>query len=182
MRHWDGLEILVNNAGVGSSASPRPVVDFDDDFWNLTLWINLTVPYLLTKCALPGMLERQYGRIVNIASIAGKAGMTHGAAYAASKHGLLGFTRSLALEVARSGITVNAICPGPVHSLMNDKRITYDAQRLGKTFAEVEAGSTPIGRRLEPAEIAPWAVYLANPDASAVTGQAYNIDGGLLML
>ena len=177
---WGGVDILVNNAGVGSSADPKPVVDFDDDFWNLTLYVNLTVPYLLSKYAVAGMIERGHGRIINIASIAGKVGTLHGAAYAASKHGLLGLTRTLAMEVVRAGVTVNAVCPGPVESLMNDKRIAYDAQRLGITVEEFEAGITPLGRRLVPAEIASMARFLAGPDAAAITGQAYNVDGGLV--
>jgi len=178
---FDRLDILANNAGIGSSANPRPVVDFDDDFWERTLWVNLTVPYLLCKRALPGMLARRYGRIVNIASVAGKTGAVHGAAYAASKHGLLGLTRSLAMEVVKDGITVNAICPGTVRSVMNDKRLHYDAQRLGKTFEELERTVMPIGRRIEPQEIAEFAVYLASPRAAAATGQAFVIDGGALM-
>lgn len=177
---WGGVDILVNNAGVGSSADPKPVVDFDDDFWNLTLYVNLTVPYLLSKYAVAGMIKRSHGRIINIASIAGKVGTLHGAAYAASKHGLLGLTRTLAMEVVRAGVTVNAVCPGPVESLMNDKRIAYDAQRLGITVEEFEAGITPLGRRLVPAEIASMARFLAGPDAAAITGQAYNVDGGLV--
>ena len=177
---WGGVDILVNNAGVGSSADPKPVVDFDDDFWNLTLYVNLTVPYLLSKYAVAGMIKRGHGRIINIASIAGKVGTLHGAAYAASKHGLLGLTRTLAMEVVRAGVTVNAVCPGPVESLMNDKRIAYDAQRLGITVEEFEAGITPLGRRLVPAEIASMARFLAGPDAAAITGQAYNVDGGLV--
>jgi len=175
------IDILVNNAGVGSSADPRPVINFDDNFWELTLYVNLTVPYLLSKAALPGMIERNYGRIISIASINGKVGSVHGAAYAASKHGLLGFTRTLAMEVAREGITVNAICPGPVRTRTNDKRIVYDAERLGKTIEQIEAEATPIGRRLEAREIAPMAVYLASDEATMITGQAYNIDGGRVM-
>src|SRR5262249_28775889 len=120
-------------------------------------------------------------RIINIASINGRAPSLHGAAYTASKHGLLGLTRTLALEVAREGITVNAICPGPVHTVMNDRRLVYDAQRRGVTIAELEATATPIGRRVEPEEIAPLAVYLASEDARMVTGQAYNVCGGLVM-
>jgi len=175
------IDILVNNAGIGSSAGPKPIINFDDDFWELTLFVNLTMPYLLIKAALPGMVERHYGRIINIASINGKVGVVHGAAYAASKHGLLGLTRTVAMEVANEGITVNAICPGPVRTLVNDKRIAYDAERLGKTKEQLEAEATPIGRRLEAREIAPLAVYLASDDAAMVTGQAYNIDGGRVM-
>jgi NAD(P)-dependent dehydrogenase (short-subunit alcohol dehydrogenase family) len=175
------IDILVNNAGIGSSADPRPVVDFDDDFWERTLYVNLTVPYLLCKYVLPAMIEARRGRIVQVASIAGKIGTFHGAAYSASKHGLLGLTRSLAIETAGLGVTVNAICPGPVNTRTNDRRIEYDAKRLGKSVAQFEATLTPIGRRLEPDEIAPLAVYLASPVAGVVTGQAYNIDGGALM-
>jgi 3-hydroxybutyrate dehydrogenase len=175
------IEILVNNAGIGSSASPRPLVDFDDEFWELSLAVNLTAPYRLCKAVLPGMLARKWGRIITIASINGKIGSLHGAAYAASKHGALGLMRTLAQEVAASGITVNAICPGPVHTVMNDRRIEYDAQRRGVAFKDQEASLTPLGRRLEPDEIAPLAVYLASDSAAAVVGQAINIDGGVLM-
>ena len=175
------IEILVNNAGIGSSAGPKPLVEFDDDLWQRTLQLNLTAPYQLTKAVLPGMLSRKWGRIIMIASINGKIGALHGAAYAASKHGLLGLTRSLAMEVAGQGVTVNAICPGPVHTVMNDRRVEYDARRRGVAFDEQAAGLTPLGRRLEPEEIAPLAVYLASEAAASVVGQAINIDGGVLM-
>src|SRR5262245_12023107 len=107
------------------------------------------------------MLAAGWGRIINVASINGKTGALHGAAYAATKHGLLGLTKTLALEVVRHGITVNAVCPGPVRTVMNDRRVAYDAQRLGVSFEEQEATMTPVGRRLEPEEVAPLAVFLA---------------------
>jgi 3-hydroxybutyrate dehydrogenase len=175
------IDILVNNAGVGSSGSPRPMIDFDDAFWDLTLLLNLTVPYRLSKAVLPSMVARRRGRIINVASINGKIPSVHGVAYTASKHGLLGLTKTLALEVAAQGITVNAICPGPVHTVMNDKRIAYDAERRGVSFADIEKSMTPMGGRLEPEDIAPLAVYLASDEAKMVTGQSYNVDGGILM-
>lgn len=178
---WGPVQVLVNNAGIGSSAKPKPVVDFDDDFWERSLRLNLTAPYLLTKAVLPEMLKARRGRIITVASINGKIGSLHGAAYAASKHGVLGFMRTLAMEVARDGITVNAICPGPVHTVMHDKRLEYDSARLGKTADELCSAMTAIGRRLEPEEIAPLAVYLASDLSAAMTGQAINLDGGILM-
>lgn len=175
------VDILVNNAGVVSAEDPRPLVSFNDDFWNRTLAVNLTAVYLLCKAVLPTLLEKKAGRIINIASLAGKTGLMHGCAYAASKHGLLGLTRTLALEVADKGITVNAICPGPVRSVANDKRMRYDADRLGLGFDELERRLTPIGRRLAPEEIAPLAVMLAGDESAAITGQAFNVCGGALM-
>jgi NAD(P)-dependent dehydrogenase (short-subunit alcohol dehydrogenase family) len=175
------IDILVNNAGIGSSADPRPIAQYDDAFWERTLTLNLTAPYRLCKAVLPEMRRRKWGRIINVASINSKVPSLHGAAYAASKHGLLGLTKTLALELARDGITANAICPGPVHTVMNDRRIEYDARRRGMSFEDIEREMTPIGGRLEPEDVAPLAVYLASEEARMVTGQAYNVDGGVLM-
>lgn len=176
------IDILVNNAGVGSSGNLKPVADYDDDFWERLLYLNLTVPYLFSKKALPSMIERNYGRILMTASVIGKIGMSHGAAYVASKHGLLGLMRTLAIETAKQGITVNAICPGPVRTQMIKSRIEHESNRLGKSVSEFESTWTPIGRLVEPHEVAELAVYLASREASAVTGQAFNIDGGFLMV
>jgi NAD(P)-dependent dehydrogenase (short-subunit alcohol dehydrogenase family) len=175
------IDILINNAAVGSSANPKPVAQFNDEFWSYTLALNLTAPYRLSKRVLPLMIARKEGRILNISSLAGKIGLPFGAAYAASKHGLLGLTRSLAMEVVRDGITVNAICPGPVRSDASDKRLQFEANRTGLTVEELERRSTPIGRRLHAHEIVPLALLLAQESAAAITGQAFNVDGGLAM-
>lgn len=175
------VEILVNNAGVGSSENPKPAVDLDDDFWDLTLQVNLTAPFVLSKAVLPDMIAAGWGRIITIASINGRQGSLHGAAYAASKHGVMGLMRTLALETAKQGVTVNCICPGPVKTAMNDIRVQYDADRLGRDLAEHEESLTPIGGRLLPEDIAPMAVYLAGDAARMITGQSYNICGGRVM-
>jgi 3-oxoacyl-[acyl-carrier protein] reductase len=179
---WGPVEILVNNAGIGSSQDPRPLVDYDDAFWDLTFAVNVTAPYLFTKLALPSMIERRWGRIINIASINAKMASLHSAAYTASKHALAGMTKVAALEVAPYGVTVNAVCPGVVRSRMNDKRLEYDAKRLGVPFKQLEAEASPLGRRLEPDEIAPLVVFLASDGSRAVNGQTINICGGRLMV
>lgn len=178
---FGGIDILVNNAGIGTFASPKPVAEFDDAFWDFSLALNLTAPYLLAKAAMPRFIQQSRGRIINIASIASRIGLMHGAAYAASKHGLLGLTRTLAIEGAKQGVTANAICPGPVKTAMNEARVQYDAERLGISVAELETRLTPIGRRLQPEEIVPLALLLASDGASAITGQAFNVCGGMHM-
>ncbi|MCH8048431.1 MAG: SDR family oxidoreductase [Planctomycetes bacterium] len=177
---WGPIDILVNNAGVGSSQSPKPLVDFDDDFWDLTMAINVTAPYLLTKRVLPAMIERSWGRIINIASINAFIASMHGAAYTASKHAIAGLTKATAKEVAQHGITANAICPGVTRSKMNDLRLEYDAERLGTTFKELEQAASPLGRRLEPEEIAAAVVFLASDEARAINGQSIRVCGGVV--
>ncbi len=173
------IEILVNDAGMDQSG---PVHRIDDATWDAVLAVNLTAPFLLTRAALPQMYERGFGRIVNVASIAGKVGLRYSAAYAASKHGLLGFTRSLALEAARKGVTVNAICPGWTDTQMMDDAIETAARATGREPAEVRRmllAQTPLGRAATPEEVAEVAVLLArNP---GITGQAIHVDGGEVM-
>ncbi len=175
------IDILVNNAGMGSSADPRPLAEFRDAFWDQTLELNLTAPYLLSKAALPHMRAQRWGRIVTVASINGRIPSPHSGAYVASKHGVIGLMRTLALELAAEGITVNCVCPGPVHTRVNDARIAYDAERLGREVGEYERGLTPIGGRLEPEDIASMIVHLVGDGARMITGQAYNVDGGVNM-
>lgn len=178
---FGSVDVLVNNAGVGSSGLPRPLTEFDDDFWDFSLAINLTAPYLLIKAVLPDMLAKRWGRVITVASINSRIGSLHGAAYAASKHGVLGLMRTLALEVAPHGVTANCICPGPVKTIMNDRRIAYDARRLNVDIDRYEKSLTPIGGRLDPEDVAPMAVFLASDDSQMITGQAYNVCGGVVM-
>lgn len=175
------IDILVNNAGVGSSSDPKPLVNFSDDFWDLSMQVNVTAPYQLCKAVLPSMISRRWGRIITVASINSRRPSLHGVAYAASKHAVLGLSRTAALETAGTGVTVNCICPGPVKTLMNDRRVQYDVERLHADMAAYEKTLTPIGGRLVPEDIAPMAVYLASEDARMITGQAFNVDGGIDM-
>ena len=180
-RHFPAVDILVNNAGIGSNASPHRIVDYDDDFWDLSIAVNLSAPYLLTKALVPEMVERGWGRVINMASVVGKRGLVAAGAYTATKHGLIGLTRTAALETAGTGVTINAICPGATRTVMLLRRLKVDAELRGESVADVEASINPIGRLLEPDEIAELAVYLASDDARGMTGQALNLSGGSTM-
>jgi meso-butanediol dehydrogenase/(S,S)-butanediol dehydrogenase/diacetyl reductase len=173
------VDILVNNAGIHDAA---PVHELRDDAWDAVLAVNLTAPVLLTRACLPAMYERRFGRVVNVASVAGKIGLKYGAAYAASKHGLVGFTRSLALEGARKGLTANAICPSWTETRMLDEAVEGLARATGRTEAEARAAllrSNPLGRPALPEEVADVAVFLVGN--AAITGQAVHVDGGEVM-
>lgn len=175
-------DILVNNAGVAESA---PLVKTSDEMWQRHLAINLTGAFYCTRAALPAMIERGWGRVINVASIAGKTGAPYIAAYSASKHGVLGLTRSVALEVARKGVTVNAICPGYVDTEMTARAVANIEATTGRPAADaLEAIRNMSAQRrlVTPEEVAALALLLASDAGRGITGQAINVDGGSVLV
>lgn len=175
------VQILVNNAGIAKSVK---VLDMDDEHWLSHLDVNLTGAFRVTRAFLAGMVENEWGRVINIASTAGKVGFRYTAAYCASKHGLVGFTRALALEMAPHGVTVNAICPGFVDTGMSDETARNIAAKTGKSEAEARAWLarlSPQNRLIEPEEVAAVAVLLASEEAAGINAQAVNVDGGAVV-
>jgi 3-hydroxybutyrate dehydrogenase len=175
---YGGLDILVNNAGIASS-SPLPRTSREE--WDRLLAVNATGAFLCTRALLPGMIERGWGRVVNVASVAGLHGARYIAAYAASKHALVGLTRAAAAEVAGKGVTVNAVCPGYVDTPMTDESVARIVERTGRTPEEARAAilrSSPLGRLITPAEVADAVLYLCGEEAGGVNGHALVVDGG----
>jgi NAD(P)-dependent dehydrogenase (short-subunit alcohol dehydrogenase family) len=173
------LDVLVNNAGIGGG---EPVAGSDVARWKSVIDTNLTGMYLVTREALPVMNDG--GRIVNISSVLGRFGVPGYTAYCASKHGVIGFTRALALELTPRQITVNALCPGWVNTDMAADGMRMGAAATGQTFEEFRAsalGRVPIGRIIQPEEVAELVKFLAAPATAAITGQTYNICGGQIM-
>ena len=172
------VDILVNNAGIAESST---IVTTTDDFWARHLAINLSGTFYCTRAALPAMLEKKWGRVINIASIAGKVGAPYIAAYAASKHGVMGLTRSVALEVAAAGVTVNAICPGYVDTEMVTRGIERITTRTGRSADEaLEAlkKMSPQNRLATAEEVAAVALLLASDEGRGINGKGINVDGG----
>jgi len=175
------IDVLVNNAGRSGGGVTAEIAD---ELWFEVIDTNLNSVFLVTKEVLTtgGMLEQGRGRIVNIASTGGKQGVIHGAPYSASKHGMVGFTKALGLELASTGITVNAVCPGFVETPMAERVREHYAAIWGVSEDEAHARITtrvPIGRYVEPNEVAAMVDYLVSDAAAAVTAQALNVCGGL---
>ncbi len=173
-----GPEILVNNAGIAESAL---ITRTDDELWRRIQGINLDGTFYCMRAALPQMLESGWGRIINIASIAGKTGAPYIAAYSASKHGVLGLTRSVSQEVANKGITVNAICPGYVDTDMTTGAVEIITNKTSLTRDQALDSlkkMSPQNRLITAEEVAALALLLASEDGRGINGQAINIDGG----
>ena len=179
---WGTVQILVNNAGLAQAGS---FLEMPDRLWDETVKTNLTGAYNSCKVFLPAMIESSWGRIINIASTMAKVAYSHVSAYTASKHGILGLTRALALETATAGITVNAICPGYLDNERTRANAERMGERIGKTVEEVLdlfAKSAPQKRLIAPEEVAGLALFLASEKAGGMTGQAINVDGGAVMI
>jgi len=173
------VDILVNNAGLQRI---NPVDEYPEDTWNMMLQVLLTAPFQLIKYTLPGMKQRRWGRIINVASLHGLVASPYKSAYISAKHGLLGLTKTVALEVGEYGITCNAICPAYVRTPLVESQIADQARTLGIPEAEViekvMLAPAAIKRLIEPEEVAEYALFLASERAGAITGSAQVIDLG----
>ncbi|MDF9797851.1 NAD(P)-dependent dehydrogenase (short-subunit alcohol dehydrogenase family) [Catalinimonas alkaloidigena] len=170
IRRFGKLDLAFNNAGIEGTPAPAP--DCTRDNWDKVIGINLTGTWLCMRYEIPAMLSQGKGVIINNASIAGLVGFPGMPAYVASKHGLVGLTKNVALDFAKEGIRVNAVCPGVIHTPMID-RYTGGDQQVLEQFAE----ATPMGRIGQPEEIAETVVFLCSDAASYITGQAIAVDG-----
>jgi NAD(P)-dependent dehydrogenase (short-subunit alcohol dehydrogenase family) len=172
------VDVLVNTAGVARSA-PLARTTLAD--WRTQLDVNATGAFLCTRAVLPGMRERDSGRVVTVASVAGRFGAKYTAAYTASKHAAVGLMRAVAAEVAGSGVTANAVCPAFVRTDMTAQSVERIVASTGRSEADAEgalAAMTPLGRLLEPEEVAFAVAFLAAPEAGAINGQTLVLDGG----
>ena len=172
------VDILVNNAGIleGGEFLTLPL-----DRWQAHLDVILMGAARTTRLALPDMVEKGWGRVVNVSSVSGLMGVSHVTAYSAAKHGLVGFTRSLALEVSKSGVTVNAVCPSYVETDMVTGLVEGLAEKLSKPEGVMRAAilrNMPIGRLITPEEVASAVCWLCDPEQAAVTGHALALSGG----
>lgn len=172
------VDVLVNNAGTAETAHLR---DTGLDSWERQLRTNATSAFLLTRAVLPGMVERDTGRVVFVASTAAHQGSRYTAAYTASKHAMLGLARAVAAEVAGTGVTSNAVCPAFVRTPMTERSVSRIVERTGRDGRQAEAAlasSAPLGRLVEPEEVAAAVTYLTSAESAAVNGQSLNLDGG----
>jgi 3-hydroxybutyrate dehydrogenase len=177
----DRIDILVNNAGIAESA---PLDKTTDELWDRVMELDATSPFRLTRALAPKMIEAKWGRIINIASNAGVSGYGYTTAYCAAKHAMVGWTRALAIDLARTGVTINALCPGWVNTDMSAEAIARIAKKTGRSLDEARASletMSPQKRMIEPEEVAHTTVMLCADAARGIHGQTIVIDGGAIL-
>mmetsp|Transcript_28331 Transcript_28331/g.72586 ORF Transcript_28331/g.72586 Transcript_28331/m.72586 type:complete len:295 (-) Transcript_28331:231-1115(-) len=173
------VDILVNNAGIQHVS---PIEEFPEEQWDRVLAVNLTSAFHTTKACLPGMVDRGFGRVINIASAHGRVGSANKSAYVAAKHGVLGLTKVTALETAGSGVTANTICPGWVLTPLVRKQVEMRASKSGRTVEEetrvLVSEKHPSGRAVDPSHLGALVVFLCSDAACQITGADLSVDGG----
>jgi 3-hydroxybutyrate dehydrogenase len=178
-KRFGGVDVLVNNAGIQHVAN---IEDFPVDRWDAIIAINLTSAFHTTRLALPGMKQRNWGRIINLASVHGLVASAQKSAYVAAKHGIVGFTKVTALETAQTGITCNAICPGWVLTPLVQKQVDARAEKEKVNNEEAKklllSEKQPSGEFVTPEQLAALAVFFCSPAATQIRGVAWNMDGG----
>jgi NAD(P)-dependent dehydrogenase (short-subunit alcohol dehydrogenase family) len=175
------IDVLINSAGVAESA---PFDRTSDDLWDRLLAVNVTGAFALCRALIPAMIERGFGRVVNVASNAGLTGYAYSSAYCASKHAMIGMTRAIAIEIARTEVTINCVCPGWVNTRMAEEAVARIARKTGRdsdTARRSLEAMSPQQRFVEPDEVAHVVAMLCSPSARSVHGQAIPIDGGQVM-
>lgn len=179
LKAYRKIDILVNNAGTDKKGS---ITELEESTWDMLMTLNLKGVFLCTQAVMPSMIERRYGRIVNISSMAGKTGEPFTSPYCATKFGVIGFTQSIALEVGKYNITINAVCPGPVDTELIRKSVAQSAAIKGMTpenfLQEFFIDPTPLGRIAKPLDVARAVSFLASDEAEFITGSTLNVSGG----
>jgi 3-hydroxybutyrate dehydrogenase len=173
------IDILVNNAGTDIKGA---ITELEERTWDFLMNLNLKGTFLCTQAAMPHLIQRRYGRIVNISSMAGKTGEPYTSPYCTTKFGVIGFTQAVALEVGAHNITINAVCPGPVETDLIVSSITQSAKIKGVSFEEFKQkffiDPTPLGRMAKPADVARAVMFLVSDEAEFITGSTLNVSGG----
>ena len=175
------VDVLVNNAGVAESAALERTTD---EIWDRIMELDVTAPFRVIRALVPGMISAKWGRVINVASNAGVSGYGYSMAYCAAKHAMVGLTRALAVDLARTNVTINALCPGWVQTQMVDEAVTRIATKTGRTEDEARtqlAAMSPQRRIITPSEVAHAALMLCSDGARGIHGQTIVIDGGAVL-